>query len=284
MTAKPKARTYVRTKRVAVVVPAYKEQMSADESVSVRHLRHFLGGYDKYLVSPDKLNFSLEGFEVKRFSHEFFYNPLTYSALLLSRDFYQTFNEYEFILIYQLDALVFSDQLLEWCERGWDYIGAPWIKCKDVDFLEESRVGNGGFSLRRVESFLRVIDSPGYQLELDRYQPALRGEIAPQKKEPEPGRLRRIARRLKLVNPQEAPLSNIVPQADTFGMNEDYFWSFKARNYYPDFKIAPVADGLRFSFEVVPRQCYELNNRQLPFGCHAWNRYDRSFWKPFLLR
>jgi hypothetical protein len=271
-------------KRVAVVVPFYKEGLTADERVSLRHLEHFLGGHDKYTVSPDMLSAGLPGFEVKQFGAEFFYNTLTYSALLLSRDFYQAFSEYEFILIYQLDALVFSDQLLEWCDRGWDYIGAPWIKCKDVDFVENSRVGNGGFSLRRIESFLRVIDSPGYHLELNRYQDALAGHTGKQEDRRGPGMRKRIARRLKLFDRQEAAVKNLVPRASTFGMNEDYFWSFKARNYYPDFKIASVEDGLRFSFEVVPRQCYELNNRQLPFGCHAWNRYDRSFWKPFLLR
>jgi hypothetical protein len=30
---------------------------------------------------------------------------------------------------------------------------------------------------------------------------------------------------------------------------------------------------------------YELNGHELPFGCHAWERYDRAFWEeqlPFL--
>ena len=42
-------------------------------------------------------------------------------------------------------------------------------------------------------------------------------------------------------------------------------------------------EGLRFSFEVAPRLCFELNGRRLPFGCHGWHRYDRTFWEPYLL-
>jgi hypothetical protein len=34
---------------------------------------------------------------------------------------------------------------------------------------------------------------------------------------------------------------------------------------------------------VAPRLCFELNGRKLPFGCHAWQRYDRGFWEPYLL-
>ena len=36
--------------------------------------------------------------------------------------------------------------------------------------------------------------------------------------------------------------------------------------------------------EVSPRLCFERNHRQLPFGCHAWARYDGAFWEPHLLK
>jgi len=39
-----------------------------------------------------------------------------------------------------------------------------------------------------------------------------------------------------------------------------------------------------FSFEVGPKHCFEKNNQTLPFGCHAWAKYDREFWKPYLLK
>jgi len=261
----------------------YRSRLNRDEKISQRHLLHFLGRFDKYLVVPENLEPGLDGFAIKRFGNEFFHNTVSYSALLLSREFYEAFNLYDFILIYQLDALVFSDQLMDWCGLGWDYIGAPWIKSADADFVDAPAVGNGGFSLRKVESFLRVIDSPGFGAELDRYGGALRGEpvwtTAPHLTISE-----RIIRRFTNRFGRGAAAATLdSPERRLYGINEDYFWSFKAINYWPGFKIAPVEDALRFSFEVEPRRCYALTGFQLPFGCHAWNKYDRNFWQPFLL-
>lgn len=58
-----------------------------------------------------------------------------------------------------------------------------------------------------------------------------------------------------------------------------YIASFFIRN---DFNIAPVEIALKFSFETTPKQLYKRNNEQLPFGCHAWEKYDPEFWKPFI--
>jgi len=66
--------------------------------------------------------------------------------------------------------------------------------------------------------------------------------------------------------------------------HEDHFWSDEAIKYHPEFRVASTELGLRFAFEVAPRYCFELNNYTLPFGCHAWPRYDRNFWEPYLLK
>src|SRR4030095_1462522 len=158
------------SKQVAIVVPLYNPTLTADEEISLRQLTHFLGANDKFLVVPQTLNIKLQGFQVCRFADEFFFDTATYSALLLSRDFYRTFAEYRSILIYQLDALVFSDQLLPWCERGLDYIGAPWLAGVGLDFVQTTTVGNGGFSLRRTDSFLKVTESSGFEKELAKYR------------------------------------------------------------------------------------------------------------------
>lgn len=63
--------------------------------------------------------------------------------------------------------------------------------------------------------------------------------------------------------------------------NEDIFWGCVSRKKIwfkiPDWKIA-----VKFSIEVQPRYFFELNNKELPFGCHAWWRYDLDFWKPYI--
>jgi hypothetical protein len=66
--------------------------------------------------------------------------------------------------------------------------------------------------------------------------------------------------------------------------NEDEFWSDAAQTYYPEFKVASFETGLHFAFEVAPKLCFELNHRTLPFGCHAWHKYDRDFWEPYVLK
>ena len=45
----------------------------------------------------------------------------------------------------------------------------------------------------------------------------------------------------------------------------------------PNFNVAPIGAALRFSWEVLPRRCYKICNGRLPFGIHAWARYDFPF-------
>ena len=46
--------------------------------------------------------------------------------------------------------------------------------------------------------------------------------------------------------------------------------------------IAPEDVGLSFAFDLNPSQCFERNNEKLPFGCHAWHRFENDFWKPII--
>jgi hypothetical protein len=61
--------------------------------------------------------------------------------------------------MYHLDSLVFNSNLHYWCNLNYDFIGAPWIKGPDLPWLREEGVGNGGFSLRKVKSFLNLLNS-----------------------------------------------------------------------------------------------------------------------------
>jgi hypothetical protein len=68
-----------------------------------------------------------------------------------------------------------------------------------------------------------------------------------------------------------------------YSLNEDLFWSDRARLFQPKFKIAPLDMSLRFSFDAYPNVCFQQNGRRLPFGAHAWARWDREFWEPYLI-
>ncbi len=269
-------------KVVAVVVPlCNRPGLTQSEQISLQHLRHFLGKYDKFMLAPTGLEVARPDFHIKRFPDRFFGSPLANTRLMLSPEFYEAFDEYRYLLVYQLDALVFCDQLLEWCETNLDYIGAPWIHCPDSPWVRVPRVGNGGFSLRKVESFRRVLHSDRYQIEPARYwtefcrSRSTVGQVA--------NLPRKYLKRLRMFNSATWEASRWHLQSDGT-RNEDHFWSDRATSYDPEFTIASVATGLRFAFECGPRLCFEMNNRQLPFGCHAWERYDRAFWEPYLLK
>lgn len=263
-------------KKVAVVVPmSNRATLMPDEEVSYRHLVHFLGRYDKYMVVPESLSIKFPDFGVEQFDDSFFGSAAANTRLMLSKQFYERFREYEYILIYHLDALVFSDQLEQWCETDLDYIGAPWLESENTPWVKTPGVGNGGFSLRKTESCLQVLNSIRYTID-----PAIYWQRYCSSRS-KPVQLlnfpRKYLKRLRRFN-------NIQREIAGFRDNEDKFWGWRASHYLPEFKIAHVNTALRFGFEVDPALCFEKTGHTLPFGCHAWPKYDRGFWEPYLLK
>lgn len=270
------------SKMVAVVVPiSNRPELTADEEISLRHLRRFLGGYDKFLIAPRGLKFQLPGFETRHFSGKFFGSMRAHSRLLYWPGFYREFEDYKYILIHHLDALVFSDELMEWCATDVDYLGAPWIPCADARWVTEPRVGNGGLALMKVESVLNVLHQR-YQTEPVKYWEDRFAGLFKML----PSILRYPWRLIPswLRGSRGQRVRERLQRTEVNARNNDIFWSYEAVKYVPGFKIPDWKTGLRFAFEVGPRQCFELNGRRLPFGCHAWPKYDRAFWEPYLIK
>ena len=58
-------------RKVAIVVPlSTRPALLPEEEVSLRHLRHFLGAYDKYLIAPAGAAIQRDGFNTVSFSPE----------------------------------------------------------------------------------------------------------------------------------------------------------------------------------------------------------------------
>ena len=146
---------------VAVVIPIYKEKLNELEKISLAQVRKVLGRYPIIFVAPDGKNFSyIEPNEILvQFSPQYFQSVKTYSHLLMSPLFYAAFKNFEYILIYQLDAFVFYDALKEFCRLGYDYIGAPlpYHTWQGSRYPKTPRVGNGGFSLRNVKACHKLL-------------------------------------------------------------------------------------------------------------------------------
>jgi hypothetical protein len=271
------------SKKVAIVVPlSNRTELLPDELVSLKQLRQHLGRYDKFAVAPPGVDLRLDDFKSIRFPAKYFGSVAAHNRMLISPDFYRAFLDYEYIFFYHLDSLAFSDELEQWCSAGWDFIGPPFIPCDETPWIKEPRVGNGGFALLRVESALKVI--------YNRYR-----------EEPGSFWLDMFTRNgayflpwIRLMEWVHAKLPGLPvirglvyewrASENPIGLkNNDMFWSFLAGRFFPDFRLAPVEEGLRFAFEAAPRKCLEMNGGRMPFGCHAWGRYDRAFWEQYLL-
>jgi hypothetical protein len=257
----------MNTPKVVIVIPFYRDSLSAYEIIALQQCQRILSAYTIIAVKPASLtlpdaarvcNFDNE----ESFSDNYFKSIAGYNRLLLSTEFYDRFVAYEYILIYQLDAFVFKDELGYWCNQNIDYVGAPWIRNKNDGLLKRwelqlkanfytrfnikrkgvpssrqfmNKVGNGGFSLRRTKKFKELTIS--MQSQITFY------------------------------------LSNAAHE-----YNEDMFWSIEVNRKQKLLNIPSWQTGLKFAFEFAPDRALIING-ELPFGCHAWDRHV-DFWRP----
>lgn len=142
-----------------MVIPTYHE-LTELEKISLAQCRKVLKNYPLIFFAPEGKNFSYFAPNdlVAHFPPEFFQSVKTYSRLMLSPQFYETFRDFDYILIYQLDAFVFYDALEIFCSFGYDYIGAPWPRYTWSGSRKPTpQVGNGGFSLRKVQACHKLL-------------------------------------------------------------------------------------------------------------------------------
>ena len=265
------------TPSVAIVLTlSHKTTYSTEEEFACRHARRYLSGHDLFVLLPRSHDASYPGFRERRFDDRYFGSAAAHGALLLSRRFYEAFRDYDFVLIHHLDALAFSDQLQRWCAAGYDYIGAPWLISPATPHIHAEKVGNGGFSLRRVSSFMRVLESRRHWLDPEEYWRAYAARTGPFRRA-----LNLPRRYLKRVG----ALNGIrwhIRWSLKGGVHEDRFWAEFATHYDPAFRIAPVEEAMQFAVEAEPRRCCARIGG-LPFGAHRWATFDRAFFEPYLL-
>ncbi|QDW27629.1 hypothetical protein FFJ24_023440 [Pedobacter sp. KBS0701] len=254
-------------KKVAVIIPIYKE-ITYLEDISLQQCFKVLAkSHPIFCIKPTALNLNTKYPFNKfiSFNDAYFKDIAGYNKLMLSGEFYEAFLNYEYILIYQLDAFVFKDDLTIWCEKNIDYVGAPWLRHKYPDMIKavknsvlsyihrkfdikgknthaptdiqrEYKVGNGGLSLRRTQNFHTLTER--FQEKIKEY--------------------------------------SLNPAAN---FNEDVFWSIEVNRKKKNLKIPSYKEAVYFAFEVPVDRAFELTNHTLPFGCHAWNK-NLDVWRP----
>ncbi len=170
-----------QSSRVVITVPLYCSKLSELELISIsRCVELWAERYDIVVLTPEGVDHSklLKKYPVislRLVARDAMLSISHYNRLLLSREFYELFDDYDYMLIYQADCFVFRDGLSEWVGKGYDYVGAPWhtTRClvkRGVGYLLRTfrlyhtpwfmynQVGNGGFSLRRISAFLAHFD------------------------------------------------------------------------------------------------------------------------------
>jgi hypothetical protein len=258
--------------RVVVLITVHQPSFTPLEEISLRQCFKVLGHYPIRLVCPEGMDTSayravIPGIEVDHIPAFWQSSYANFTKLKIEPFLYRRYEAYEYVLFYELDAFVFRDDLAAWCDKGLDYVGAPWFEgmVAAKENAPVHGVGNGGFSLRKVSAMLR-------------------------------GRLsKRLWLRLLLSEVRRAPLQALrraltdLPRMalghDTtidYPRGEDSFWGLVVNRHLPWFKVASFDEARQFSFETLPRRLYQLNGGRLPFGCHAWTRYDIDFFRPHI--
>lgn len=259
--------------KAVILIPVYKPELNAEEEKSIRQTLAILGKHELCFVAPAGLKFSYfesSGIRVEYFHPDYFASIAGYNRLLLSVEFFQRFEQYSHMLICQTDVWVFRDELAQWMEKPYDYIGSP-IRGKDGNWIPMG--GNGGFSLRNIQSALKVLQTrkimsnPAQVLREHRKFHNwsglfLRSPII-------------LARMLGYRN-------NSLTFVKEFGSNEDVFWSLYAPLIDTRFRVAPFAEEIAFGFDRHPEVLFNMNQNCLPFGCHAWEKTYATFWKTYI--
>ena len=121
-------------KDICIVIPIYKEVLSDFETKSVEQCVNILSDYTIFFAAPKGLNvvfYKTSFTNIKEFiffEEKYFADVSGYNSLLLNYHFYKMFINFKFILLYQTDCYVFKDELLEWANKDYDYIGGVWFE------------------------------------------------------------------------------------------------------------------------------------------------------------
>lgn len=261
---------------VTVVIPIYTLNLSDIELLALRQCFAVLGSHDIALVKPRSLDITalpelLGGnphYRVEEFDDRFFAGREGYNRLMLSTDLYQRFLDSRYIFIHQTDVYVFRDELKQWCKRGYDYIGAPWLPA----------IGDVcGWNLARRAVYL-------LRRGIGKFKPSCHA-INLKYKVGNGGCSLRHTRHLLDASIKMADLLTQAANGSDSSQNfEDVVWSVRINEAEPGtLAVAPYQEAVHFSIESHPSMAMRLTGGKLPMATHAFaRRRNRSFWKQYI--
>lgn len=270
--------------KIVIVIPIYRSP-NRYELISLRRCCKVLCKYPMHLVCPIGVDTSVyqnlwNEYELtlveERFMPAYFKDIAGYNRLLLSEEFYSRFSDYDYMLIYQPDAYIFEDRIEEWCNKQYDFVGAPLVQFdKDITPVDTARliVGNGGLSLRKISTYISILQSKKHVFSAKQIKAYIHFEEKPY--------TRWLIWLLMVLGWRNTPKSI----AAHYQWNEDVFWSCFFEDSQYRISKPTAMEALDFAFERYPSMMFEKNGCKLPMGCHAWHKYEfDAFWKKYILQ
>lgn len=254
-------------KRLAIIIPVYKDVIDKFEQASLQKCCLTLDKYEIFLVTHDAviLKEYLEicpKAKVKYFNKKYFNNIEGYNKLMLNLNFYKAFLNFEYIMIYQLDALILKNDIEEWLDKEYDYIGAPWKSITSSGICDNlTQSGNGGLSLRKVKSFVSVLRTFNT---IYTFSYLLNRAISTKK----PIQVLKAVLYFLFSN-------NFYYRLNNFDKNEDLFWGIIVPRKVKTFKIPNPKVAANFSIDTDVQYWLSMIQPKLPTGIHAFNKNIR---------
>jgi len=267
MDSDTKIRTLTESSLVRIIIPIYKNTLNELEEASLKQSFKVLKNHHFSIVCPEDLNVqpilkTAENIklDIVRFPPKYFKGIEGYNSLMLSEEFYEKFLESKYILICQTDVIVIKDELEYWCSKDYDYIGAPWI-ASSRNFWNKSMLTIRNLFNKKKKSSLHFfkVGNGGFSL-------------------------RNVSKHYEVVTKHQKEIEyyqqNRVPEKLHV---EDMFFSLKAPELIPDFKIPDYKEALGFAMDRKPKLALKMNNNKLPFALHGFDKPKvRKFWKPII--
>ncbi|MEO5977190.1 MAG: DUF5672 family protein [Chryseolinea sp.] len=245
---------------VTVVIPIHLEEPPELEKVSLAQTLKLLHKYPITFMTKGNLKTTwyeefCRGKATIHFERWIWDGFDGFGELMTSHKFYGRFRAaYKFILICHTDAFVFRDELDKWCALDYDYIGsviynthwdgANTVPLRILGFTRPEYYANGGFTLKKIETFYRI----SYTFRLYLF------------------------------------LLHWVRKVRKRGFLDDIFIAQLFPNLSKSFTQPPLKIAQQFgaAYENFDEKALPFTNddiKSLPFGTHGWTKYHPDFWK-----
>ena len=211
---------------VKIVIPIYTTSLTENDHKSLRRCYElYEDSHEIIFIDPRSLDMApLSSLYPKgrlvSFANEYFKGIAGYNRLMLSKDLYEKFLDTKYILIYQTDAYLFSDKLDEWCQKDYDYIGAPWYPKKKYRAMHYR-------AFMKVRSFYRSLT--GKFDPADIFYQVGNGGLS----------LRNTKKHYHIASQNSPVIVKFRKNCDSTNYNEDIFWSIKVNQTREEFNYPP---------------------------------------------